>query len=128
MTLYTPEQIYNAARAMLSMLDEDRRQQMRSLLQEADNGADTHMQVLDLLTRDDATLEQLRRLLGIKGIDTFRTLGYAGAAGEPMITKPGAVYVCPVEGCTERYVIGEAGETPPPCPKHHTPLVPEWAS
>ena len=124
MPAYTPEQIYRAARALLPALDEAIRQQVEALLAQAERGADTHLRLLDLLTQDKATRERVRDLL--KGeADGERLLGgYDALGGEPESTRPGAVYVCPVPGCDYRYLIGEAGETPPPCPRHRQPLIP----
>lgn len=121
MPKYTPEQIYDAARALLSTLDAETRRQAEALLQQAERGQPTDRALLDLLTRQENTRRQLRGLL--KG-DGERLLGdYSHLTGEPGSTKPGDAFICPTPGCGYRYVITEAGETPPPCPKHqHFPV------
>ena len=113
MSAYSPERIYAAVRLLLPTLDEELRQKVQDLLAQAEQGADTHMQILELLTADEDTRKRLNELLKEKG---DRLMGYEGPGGEPYVTKPGDVYACPM--CDYRYVIGEAGEKPLPCPRH----------
>lgn len=120
MPTYTPEQIYAAARALLPELDEARRRQVESLLEQAEHGEQTDLRILDLLSAEEGLRQQSRALLQAEA--SFRTLGdYAPLPGQPPST-PGQVYVCPVAGCDYRYVIAEAGEEPPPCPTHNIAL------
>lgn len=125
MPQYPPEKIYAAVRALLPRLDADRRRQAESLLTQAERGADTDLSLIDLLTaRDDDIARQFRDLLK-EGADAERVLGYSGLPStHPGVTPAGEMYVCPEPQCDYRYVIGETGETPPPCPKHKQPLVP----
>jgi len=118
MSAYPPERIHAAARALLPSLNEALRSQVEALLAQAEGGGDTHLQLLTLLTQEDATRLQLRALLK----DEETTLGFRDLAGDVEPT-PGEIYVCPQPDCNYRYVIGEAGETPPPCPRHHQPLI-----
>ena len=84
---YPPERIYDAARALLPSLNEPLRRQVEALLAQAEGGADTHLQLLDLLTREDATCKQLRALL--RGEEAL--LGF-GPFGDPVI--PPDIYRC----------------------------------
>lgn len=122
MPYYPPEEIYAAARTLLPDLEETLRRKVEDLLAQAEGGADTYLQLLDLLTQDDETRTALRSLL--KKDEAERTLGeYSGLGGEHTST-PGKVYVCPQ--CDYRYVIGEAGEEPL-CPQHGVKLIPDNA-
>ncbi|MFN3763290.1 MAG: hypothetical protein ACK4WK_08840, partial [Anaerolineae bacterium] len=97
-------------------LDEPLRRQVEALLEQAERGQATDLQILELLTAEESLRQRLRDLL--KAGSTSRTLGdYSPLPGLPPST-PGQVYVCPVAGCDYRYVIAEAGEQPLPCPKH----------
>lgn len=116
MPTYTPEQIYAAARALLPKLNAARRRQVESLLEQAARGEPTDLQILDLLTADESLRRRLRTLL--KSGEALRTLGEFSPLPGPPPNTPGQVYICPVEGCDYRHVIAEAGEQPPPCPKH----------
>lgn len=121
MPRYTPEQIYAAARALLPELDEPLKGQVQSLLTQAANGQPADLQLLDLLSQDDALRQRLRRLLQAEETTREATLGgYSGLEGEHTST-PGEVYACPQ--CAYRYVIGEAGEQPE-CPRHGVKLIP----
>ena len=123
MPQYPPEKIYAAARTLLPTLEPDLRRQVEDLLAQAERGADTHLQLLDLLTQDDATRLPLRDLLKSDEYDEERMLGgFRGLAGEVGSTEAGEVYVCPK--CDFRYIIAEAGEQPPKCPKHKVALIP----
>lgn len=132
MPIYLPEEIYAAARALLPELDEPLRRQVEALLEQAERGQATDLQILELLTAEESLRQRLRDLLkaghtsrpvnasGSVVIMTgdSRTLGdYSPLPGSPSST-PGQVYVCLVAGCDYRYVISEAGEQPLPCPKH----------
>lgn len=120
MPQHTPEQIYAAARALLPELDEAARREVESLLAQAESGQATDLDLLDLLTRQESIRQRLRDLL--KRGEISRTLGeYAPLPGSPA-SALGEIYVCPVNGCAYRYIIREAGETPPPCPKHGVAL------
>lgn len=121
MPKYTPEQIYTAARALLPELDEATRRQAESLLAQAESGQETDLDLLDLLTREESTRQRLRALLQVSKEERLLR-GYTPLPGIPDVT-PGQVYLCPVEGCDYRYVITEAGERPPRCPKHQVELV-----
>lgn len=125
MAQYPPEKIYAAARTLLPVLDPALRRQVEDLLAQAERGAETWDQLLALLTQDDAIQQSLRDLLKREPYDDGeRMLGeYSGMGGEVVSTEAGEVYVCPVEGCTETHVIGEAGEKPPKCPIHGVTLV-----
>ena len=115
MSQYPPEKIYAAARTLLPILKPDVRRQVEDLLTQAERGADTHLHLLDLLTRDEATRRQLRDLL--KSEDVAYHLGeYSGLSGEQYVTKAGDKFACP--HCDYRYPIGEDGEQPVPCKQH----------
>lgn len=133
MPTYTPEQIYAAARALLPELDAARRHQVESLLEQAEHGEQTDLEILDLLTAEEDLRQRLRDLLKD---DTPRSTGersvaiggnasgniiilseYAPLPGSPQPT-PAQIFICPVPGCDYRYIISEAGEKPLPCPKH----------
>ena len=120
---YPPERIYAAARALLPDLDEPTRRRVEALLAQAEGGAATDLDILTLLTAHEATRERLRALLKGEAIRGETLLGYEGLPGG-LASTPGQVFVCPEPGCGYRYVIGEAGETPPPCPRHGKPLIP----
>lgn len=121
MPRYTPERIYAAARVLLPELDEPRKGEVERLLQQAAEGQDTSLRLLDLLTQDKSLRERLRVLL--KGAPGELTLGdFPPIPGRPTST-PGQVYVCPQ--CDYTYVIGQAGEEPGECPIHHVRLVPQ---
>jgi rubrerythrin len=117
MPQHPPEKIYAAARVLLPDLDPARQSEVKALLEQAERGTQTHLQLLDLLTRDDATRQQMRLLLKAENVsrelllDEFGPLG-----GETVSTWPGDVFRCPQ--CGYRCVIGEADEQPLPCPKH----------
>lgn len=121
MPKYTPEQIYAAARALLPELDEAARREVESLLAQAESGQATDLDLLDLLTRQENLRQRLRKMLQ-SGQEERLLRGYAPLPGFAAAT-PGEVYLCPVEGCDYRYVITEAGEQPPRCPKHNVKLV-----
>lgn len=123
MPKYTPEQIYTAARTLLPMLDEPTHKQVEDLLKQAESGQDTHLQILDLLTRQEANRRALHALLTGEQSERLLT-DYSGLGGEISSPQPGNVFACPIKGCQHRYVIAEAGETPPPCPQHKCSLVP----
>lgn len=124
MPKYTPKQIYTAARTLRPVLDQTTRKQVETLLKQAESGQDTHLQILDLLTRQEANRRALHALLTGKQSERLLT-GYSDLEGEISSPQPGDVFVCPIEGCRHRYVIAEAGETPPPCPQHNCSLVPK---
>ncbi|MEJ5241399.1 MAG: hypothetical protein WHS87_09400 [Anaerolineales bacterium] len=124
MPKYTPEQIYTAARTLLPMLDKATRKQVETLLEQAKSGQDTHLQMLDLITREEANRIALRALLaGEERSESTLAGGYSGLGGE-ISSTPGQIFVCPFEGCDHRYISAEAGERPPDCPRHKLPLVP----
>lgn len=117
MPRYTPEQIYAAASALLPELDEPLKGQVQSLLTQAANGQPADLQLLDLLSQDDALRQRLRRLLQAEETTREATLGdYSSLGGETYSTKAGDVFACPE--CGYRFVIGEDGEQPLPCEKH----------
>lgn len=124
MPKYTPDKIYTAARTLLPMLDKPSRKQVETLLEQAEKGQDTHLPLLDLLTRQESNRIALRALLAEEGkSENVLAGGYSGLGGE-ISSAPGQVFVCPIEGCDHRYVSAEAGETPPACPQHKFPLIP----
>lgn len=135
MPRYPPEKIYAAAGALLPELEQPLRGQVQALLQQAAAGTPTDLDLLDLLTRDDATRQRLNALL--EGEERTAVLGPGGVAPpsggggyypSPLSELPstsGLVFVCPEKGCPTRYVIGEAGETPPRCEMHQKDLVPQ---
>ena len=124
MSQYPPEKIYAAARTLLPTLEPDLRRQVEDLLAQAERGADTHLQLLDLLTQDDATRLPLRDLLHdeVEEESLMVDVEYSSPGGEMTSAEPGEVYVCPQ--CDFRYIIAEAGEQPPKCPKHKVALIP----
>ena len=125
MSQYPPEKIYAAARTLLPILEPALRRQVEDLLAQAERGAETWDQLLALLPQDDAIQQSLRDLLKREAYDDGeRMLGeFNGLGGEVVSTRAGDVYICPE--CDFRYVIGEAGEQPPQCPKHKVALIPE---
>lgn len=120
MPQYPPEQIYAAARALLTALDEERRRKAETLLAQAERGQRTDLDLLDLLTADEAIRAHLRDLLEGKAV-LLASSDYNPLPGPPFPT-PGELYICPVGGCEYRYITGEAGETPPLCPMHGVTL------
>lgn len=124
MPKYTPEQIYAAAAKMLPQLEAGRRRQVQDLLEQAKrHKSDTHLQILELLTAEESTREQL--LSYLKTGESERTLGeFVPLPGPPPSTR-GQLFVCPVEGCDYVYAIAEAGEDPGKCLRHHLRLIPQ---
>ncbi len=126
MTQYPPSEIYTAARSLLPELAQETRQRIEKLLQQADRGEETHLIIMETLSKDEATRRKMRELLQKPGSDFLDAVegsrGYGGLPGVPQIT-PGEVWVCPEPQCEERYVIGEAGEDPGECQKHGVPLI-----
>ena len=115
MPIPSPEQIYAAARALLPELEEPLKSQVQALLDRAETGTSTDIELLELLSQDEATRWRLAKQLELDSPDEL--LGYSPLAGS-FPSTPGEVYCCPVEGCETRYVIGEAGEDPGMCQKH----------
>jgi len=126
MSVYKPEKIFAAARNMLPELGEEARAQVEALLGRAGQEEKVDLKILALLTQGE-TRQRFSELLDQEAEHTtsdWHTLGYQGLPGSLPAT-PGQVYVCPAEGCTERYEISEEGEKPPRCPKHGNELVPK---
>ena len=117
---YPPEAIYRATRQILPELPDALRRQVAPLLELGEAGQATHKDLLRLLTAEEPTRSRFRQEL-TKAEGYLGPKGLEGLPGLPQ-TTPGQVFICPVPGCTHRYVIAEAGEDPGECPIHHLPL------
>ncbi len=110
------QSIYRAVHDLLPEMDESLRAQVETLLARAKRGEKTDNLLVELVSANKRLRPRLRKTLA----NAERTLSYTPFVGEKTST-PGQVFTCPK--CGYRYIIGEAGETPPPCPTHHEALI-----
>jgi hypothetical protein len=110
---------YQAARELLPEMNDDMRQKIEVLLQQAEQGAKTDNLIVDIITDDDKLRRRLREMISV---DFERTLGYPPLGGYPN-PPPALKYVCPVEGHEYSRRISKLGEEPGRCPQHHVPLI-----
>ncbi len=117
---YSKPEICAAARRMLPELAHPLRGEIEALLARAEQGEDTHLEILERLTAEEAYRQRLRDLLKAS---REVPLGFEPLPGEPCV--PASVrYICPVEGCGFTWQLQQKGERPPRCPRHHVELVP----
>ncbi len=125
---YTNEDVLEAARTirpLLADLLEDEQQaqaldaQLARLLEQARAGEPVANRILDLLSKETATREWLRRFL--KGEGQLTGKGFEPLPG-PAAPVPAPKFVCPQgDYVWHRHSVGQPV---PRCPTHNLPLVP----
>lgn len=116
---YTRQEIYDAARRMLPDLEPPLRGEIEALLAQAEQGEETHLEILERLTVEETHRERLRALL--RGWELPPLSLYEPSPGLPGV--PASVrYICPVEGCDFAWWPQQKGERPPRCPHHNVDL------
>jgi len=98
--------------------------QIAELLHRADAGQDVDADLIEVLSTEPAVRSRLAVLLPPE--DGERS-GYSPLPGLSPMGGPGSPafegFICPVAECGYRYPVFEAGEEPPPCPRHGCELI-----
>ena len=106
---------YRAARELLPEMDEEMREKVEALLEQAEQGVKIDNLIVDIITDDDKLRRRLREMMGK---DFERTLGgYQPIGGNPN-PPPAQEYVCPEPDHEFSKWISRIGEDPGYCPKH----------
>jgi hypothetical protein len=110
------------ARALIGRLPDDTDSELKNLVQRAEQGEDTTVEIIDLLSpHENVRLwmrDQLSSQTGTKGSGTR---GFGQLAGKPGSISASQLWVCP-EGDKSLPVIQE-GENPPICEVHGLPMI-----
>lgn len=114
---YSRSEIYAAARRMLPDLEPPLRGEIEALLARAEQGEETHLEILERLAADEARRSRLRELLRSQELRLYEPI--SGLPGVPASVQ----YVCPVEGCDFAWWPQQKGEKLPRCPFHNADLI-----
>jgi hypothetical protein len=112
---------YRAARKLLPKMDDEMRERISELLQQAEQGGKTDNLIVDIITENDMLRRRLREMLGR---ERERALAGYSPPGGNVRPVPALKFVCPVEGHHYSRRISKAGEDPGECPIHHQSLIP----
>jgi len=112
------------ARTLIGRLPEDTDAELKHLVQRAEQGEDTTIEIIDLLSlHENVRLwmrEQLSSQTGTKGSGTR---GFGTLAGKPGSIPASQLWVCPKNACIESLPLIQEGEDPPICEVHGIPMI-----
>jgi|GEM_PF-3982468 len=108
-----------AAQKLLQHLPEPLHHQLSDLLEQAEQGQDTTIEVIDLLSEQD----NIRMWMDDQVSLSCSTKGYGRLGGNSTAIRASYLWVCPQNDCTYSLPVIQEGEDPPLCLQHNVEMV-----
>ena len=107
------------AKKLVDRLPNEKADKLRILIQRAEEGHDTTMEIIDLLSSNENIRLWMRDQMDLQG----GTRGYNPPPGSPSSIPASKVWICPMEECAESFPVIREGEDAPVCDVHKVTMI-----
>jgi hypothetical protein len=110
-------------RKLVNRLPEEKNDELRLLIRRAEEGEDTTIEIIDLLSPNENIRSWMREQLNLQNTTRSSAGGYSPLPGRPRSISASKKWVCPERSCSESLPVIQVGEDAPICDLHGSTMI-----